>query len=409
MAPPRADARRRSPEAELLVRCARIALEPGAREEILRLAASGLDWEAFIALADDHGLVPLVFDHLSDAAGIVPKPALVELWGRYEAIARRNRGLAKELLAILAALDDAGIPAIPYKGPALAFSIYGDVARRVYGDLDILVRPRDVRRGEEVLQARGYLPEYPLAPDVEAAFLRAPSQHHVVLAGAGKSPVELHWKTDPDFPVERDDDAWWAGLGRAPLDEASVRCFAPRELLLILCLHGSRHWWGSLGWLVDVAEMVRRDARIEWDWIFARARELECERRLALGLHLAERLLGAPLPEAVGRRVAAHPGVAELAHRIEETLFARDAGLNALQGLRMNLSLYERLPQRLAHLANTLVEPSLVEWTRWPLPRALFFLYPALRIMRLARKYSSPRSPAAATPRTPPPPRHSTG
>ena len=409
MAPRSAEARGAGPEAALLLRCARIGLEPGGREEILRLAGSGLDWEAFFALAADHGMVPLAFRHLNDAAQVIPKPVMVELWARYEAIARRNRALAKELLAILAALDAAGIPAIPYKGPALAFSIYGNVAMREYGDLDILVRAQDVLRGKDLLQARGYAPQFPLAPGVEAAFLSAPSQHHVVLAGAGATVVELHWKTDPDFPVERDEDAWWAGLGRARLDEATVRCFADRDLLLVLCLHGSRHWWGSLGWLVDVAEMVRRDARIEWDWIFARARELACARRLALGLHLAERLLGAPLPEAVGRRVAAHPGVAELAHRIEETLFARDAGLNALQGLRMNLSLYERLPQRLAHLANTLVEPSLVEWTRWPLPRALFFLYPALRIMRLARKYSSPRSPAAATPRTPPPPRHSTG
>lgn len=407
MARRHADVRSPSPEAELLVRCARIALGPGEREAIPRLAASGLDWEAFIALADDHGLVPIAFRHLNDVAAAVPKPVLIELWGRYETVARRNRALAAELLAVLAALEAAGIPAIAYKGPALAFSIYGDVTMRVYGDLDILVRAKDVLRGKSVLQARGYVPEYPLEPDVEAAFLRAPSQHHVVLVGAGRIPVELHWKTDPDFPVERGDDAWWAGLGHARLGGASVRCFSERELLLILCLHGSRHWWGSLHWLVDVAEMVRRDARIDWDWIFARAQALACERRLALGLHLAERVLRAPLPEAVGRRVAAHPGVAGLAERIEETLFARDARFNALQRLQMNLRLYERASQRLAHLASTLVEPSLVEWMRWPLPRALFFLYPSLRLTRLAWKYATPRNPAGATPRTPPPPRHS--
>jgi hypothetical protein len=39
------------------------------------------------------------------------------------------------------------------------------------------------------------------------------------------------------------------------------------------------------------------------------------------------------------------------------------------------------------HGINTVLAPSLVEWSRWPLPRALFFLYPALRLMRLTRKY----------------------
>ena len=388
MAPRSADRPFESAEVELLMCCARIVLEPGGRETIQRLAGSGLDWEAFIALAGIHGLLPLVYRHVDTAAAeIVPRPVLVELWGRHERTAQRNRAMTRQLLEILAALEAAGVPAIPYKGPALAFSVYGDVAMREYGDLDILVRAKDLLRGKAVLQAQGYSPEYPLEPAVESAFLRAPSQHHMVLACADRAPVELHWKTDPDFPVELDDDAWWTGLERVGLEQGVVRRVADRELLLILCLHGSRHWWGSLGWLVDVAEMIRQGPQVDWGWILARAKSLGCERRLALGVHLAQRLLGAPLPEAVRRRVAAYPGLAGLASRIEAIMFARNAGFNTLQGLHMNLKLYEHMAQRIAHLANALFEPSLIEWTRWPLPRPLFFLYPPLRLVRLTRKY----------------------
>ena len=73
-------------------------------------------------------------------------------------------------------------------------------------------------------------------------------------------------------------------------------------------------------------------------------------------------------------------------------MFMRNpAPLNALQGLHFNLSLYERASHRVAHVVNTISEPSLVEWMRWPLPRALFFLYPPLRLMRLAVKYGGAR------------------
>ena len=38
-----------------------------------------------------------------------------------------------------------------------------------------------------------------------------------------------------------------------------VPALPDRELLLILCLHGTKHFWSSLGWLVDVAELIRRE------------------------------------------------------------------------------------------------------------------------------------------------------
>jgi hypothetical protein len=388
MALPSAEGAFAGDEAELLLCCARIALTPRERARVIQLAGTGLDWDAVIALAEVHGLLPLLHRHLSEAAArIVPRAVAVELWGRHEATARRNRAMTQELFSILATLDAIGITALPYKGPALAFSLYGDVALREFGDLDILIRARDVLRAKAALQARGYVADYPLAADAETAFLRAPSQYHLVLTGPGDTLVELHWKTDPEFPVERDDDAWWAALEHAPLESGTVQSFAARELLWVLCLHGSKHWWASLGWLVDVAELIRQQPAQDWDWLLSRARRVGCERRLALGLHLAQGLLGAPLPEAVRDTVAAHPGVAKLARRVRETLLSRDAQLDAWQGLGMNLSLYERTPQRFAHLVNTLWAPSLVEWTRWPLPRALFFLYPPLRLLRLTRKH----------------------
>lgn len=390
MAHPSADPRFESAQAEILLRCARAVLDAGSRERIAALVAAGIDWKALLVAAETHGMLPLLHRHLGAApAGEIPRAAQVEMLARHEATARDNRAMADELASVLGALGGAAVAAIAYKGPALAFALYGDIALRDFCDLDILIRPRDVLRAKAALVALGYAPEYPLEAGVEGAFLRAPSQYHLGMHGPRDTVVELHWKTDADFPIERDDDAWWASLAPARLEERTVRAFAARELLLVLCLHGTKHGWERLAWLADVAEIIRQASSVDWDWIFERAAALGCGRRLALGLHLAHVLLDAPLPEAVQRDVETYPGVAAIAREIRARLFTSDNVFReGPRALRFNLALYERKRDRLAHVYNTLLAPSLVEWTRWPLPRALYFLYPPLRLARLALKYS---------------------
>jgi hypothetical protein len=82
------------------------------------------------------------------------------------------------------------------------------------------------------------------------------------------------------------------------------------------------------------------------------------------------------------------PRVERIAHEIRTALFTPANFREGARALRFNLGLYERAGHRAAHVYHTLFAPSLVEWTRWPLPRALYFLYPPLRLARLIAKYS---------------------
>jgi hypothetical protein len=375
-------------EARLLLCCARLSLQRPARERIARLIAAGPDWKRLMAMAHDHGLTPLLHRHLAAFEATVPRWVLLELWGRHEARARLNRAIAAELLELLHWLESAGIVAIPFKGPVLAQALYGDVAMREFGDLDILVRASDLARARAALEAHGYVPRYPLSPAVEAAFLRSRAHHHLVMRHPARTLVELHWRTDAHFPVEAEGEDWWAHRPTEAFMGTRVRAFEARERVLLLCLHGTRHHWSSLGWLVDVAEAVRQDEALDWDWILARAASLGCERRLAVGLHLAAELLGAPLPPRVRRMLAAQARACALAERMVEALHGGDRDApDAWSALRLNLALFETRRERLRHLVDTLLAPSLVEWTRWPLPRGLFFLYLPLRLSRLAGKY----------------------
>ena len=101
MAHPSPDPRFASAQVEILVRCARAAIEPSSRERIGALVAAGIDWKALLVAAETHGMLPLLHRHLGAAlSGGIPRAAQVELLARHEATVRDNRAMANELVQI---------------------------------------------------------------------------------------------------------------------------------------------------------------------------------------------------------------------------------------------------------------------------------------------------------------------
>ncbi|HET7134077.1 MAG TPA: nucleotidyltransferase family protein [Gammaproteobacteria bacterium] len=371
-------------ELRLALACARVRLGPRDDDELQACLDAPIDWDRLLRLAHWHGLRPLLHRHLAGHEN-VPRAAAVQLWAQAEAIARRNRFMRAELGRILALFDSAGIRALAYKGPTLALRAYAELALREFGDLDILVPRAQVQRARDALCAAGYVREYPLEPAIEEAFLDSQAQYHLVVRAPGEGPlVELHWKSDPDYPVERlDDESWWACAGRID----GLPTLADEDLLLVLCIHGSKHSWACLGWLVDVAEVLRSRCDVDWQRFAERALAMGSARRVGAGLRLASDLLGAPLPEPAAA-LARRPDVERILPALRAAMLAVEpAPLSPWQGLRQQWALHGTPTHAIRNIFRSLCLPSLVEWTRWPLPRALFFAYPVLRLGRLSGKY----------------------
>jgi hypothetical protein len=224
--------------------------------------------------------------------------------------------------------------------------------------------------------------------------------------------VELQWRANPELDVPRvGDPAWWRDAPTFECGGGEWIAIAPEEELLALLVHGTKHAWGSLDWLVDVAEVARR-AETPWPALVHLARRHRAVRRAALGLHLAKELLAAPLP-LVAEDLVAEARVDRVAGEITPRLLDAEFRAYGLrEALRLQLALYDTPGQRMrCALSSLRPTPGDWEWVR--LPRGLRWLYWALRPVRLAAKYAftarSPRNPAGATPRTPPPRPRSTG
>jgi hypothetical protein len=307
----------------------------------------------------------------------------------------RNLFLTGELLRVLNALEAREIPAIPYKGPALAASVYGNLALREFHDLDILVHRHDVPKAKEVLASIGYQARYRLTSTQEAAFLR--SQHeHPFVRHDGKSVVELHWGIAERHFFPLDTERLWERLDRIPLGDDTVLNLSSEDMLLILCVHGATHAWERLEWICDVAELIRvRQEDIGWEQLMAQANVLGGERMLLLGLFLAREFLGATLPEKVSQRVRADPKVKALAEQIREQLFREikrpaeflEGYEGATTAFHLYLKLRERLPDKIRYCVRAVTALGGEDWELLPLPRFLFPFYYVLRTIRLTGKY----------------------
>ena len=380
------------PEVQLLLCCGRVRMGADNEARVQMLTQESIDWDYLIRMALRHGMMPLLYWHLSAICPeAVPAPVLDDLKSRFQQNARRNLILAGELRKVLEMLADHQISAIPYKGPMLATFVYGNLALRQFTDLDILVHKSDVLRAKDLLISRGYQPTLQLTRTQETAYLE--SNHEYVLWHERDVLLEVHWAFGPRFfSFAFDPEGVWARAERTSLAGAMVLTLSPEDLLVILCMHHSKDGWDRLEWICGVAELIRRHDRMDWRWVIGQADMLGMRRMLFLGLYLASDVLGAALPEHVLHTVQADRSVRGLARQVRRRLFVErreEQGVFQLSAAQIafHLGVRERARDKLRYSLRLLLSPGVGDQTFLALPPAVSFLYYPLRPLRLAGKW----------------------
>jgi putative nucleotidyltransferase-like protein len=368
-------------ERDLLLSCARTNASPARVRSIV--GETRIDWNYFFLLARRHAVVPLVYRHLKD---LVPAEHLQAFKKHYQENSARNVVLTAELCRLIKLFAGANIDAIPYKGPILSLFAYNDLALRRFVDLDVIVKKRDVARARELLLADDYALAKPLSNEQQKLLLR--TQHNLQFAKDNRQLiVELHWEVAPHlFASTVQGDALWKNLIDFELNGTTVKTFSGDDLLFSLCVHGSRHLWERLAWICDVAELIAR-VNLNWTALLERAAKADSERMFLLGLHLAEKLLDAPLPAEVKRRRDADKRLELLAANIVEHLFNGPEHVPATSReiFKYNLGVRKSLSARARYMVHML-RPTDGDIAARSLPGALTFTYYLMRPFRLLFK-----------------------
>ena len=358
-----------------------------ASERVREIAAGELDWDYLFQLARRHAVLPLLYTGLvQQAPELVPPEHLARLKQHYLENSARNTILTAELRRLITLLAGAGIETIPYKGPVLALFAYDDIALRRFVDLDVIVKKTDVLKARELLIGDGYSPTRSLTLDQQELLLR--SQHNLQFSRDNhRLIVELHWEVAPHlFASTVDADHLWQNLLSLNLNGTQVKTLAAEDLLFSLSVHGSRHLWERLGWICDVAELIRRHT-FNWHALLKRAARADNERMFLLGLHLAERLLEAPLPAEVKQRCESDTRLSSLADNVIEHLFNGPTHVPATspQIFKYNIGVRKTLAARARYLLYAL-RPTDSDLGVRSFPASLSFAYYVTRPFRLLKQ-----------------------
>jgi hypothetical protein len=366
------------------------------REQFRKLFDAPVDWDSLIAAARYHRFIPLLFHSLESIPKTrVPHDVMEEVHQIFEYTVRWNMMVTSELFSLIDQLHERGISSIPFKGPLLAQVLYGDISYRQFDDLDILIQKKDFQKTKEFLIAKGYRPEQLMNPMQESVLLR--TLHHFLFYNnrSGLS-VEIHWEISPGiYSFNLDMAGVWHRAQPVTLSGREVITLSPADLLLILCEHGSRHYWKRLLWIADIARLAEC-TDIDWPLLLRHAREIGSERVLLLGMSLATTLFHAEVPHSVSQRIGNDPEVRTLTDQVLDTLYS---GRGELQDLSKagdtpdsNEELFyirarERSSDRLRYYVRRATTPTREDLNFFVLPDILYPFYPIVRIGRLLRKY----------------------
>jgi hypothetical protein len=366
----------------VLLECASPLFDSERIGELTRSA----DWPRLLVLAEEHGVLGhLAKPLLALNENLVPAEIRRMLLERYRAQLFSTLRMNAELFRLLELFEAKDIPALVVKGPVLAMQAYGDATMRSYGDLDLLIRQRDIRRATESLLAKGYQAAVPLSA-IDAGII--PGQY-LFRKPDPKLFVELHNDfTLRYFPRRLPIEDFFARQIRVRLDAHEAPALAVEDELVLICIHGAKHLWERLIWIADVAALVSRQTSIDWRGATETAKEVGAERMLHTGLRLASDLLHASLPNTVLAAVQADAGAGKLAARVRTWLAAAgNAPPTLIERAAFRLRMRGGAFSAPTYLLRLSLSPTEEDWKQGASETRHGFLAALGRPFRLARKY----------------------
>jgi len=349
-------------EFRLLLACSRIHADRGL---IQSLVGQTKDWEKVIRYAQWHGLTPHLCQKLEEASCHLPSPASELLKSEIRQIARQNLLLTAELLRIMRALVAENIPAIPYKGPVLAATIYDDLTMRSFCDLDILVSEKDKRRALRIMRELGYRAEYNLTPAQEAKYLRSTCEYNF-LHESNQARVEIHWQViPPKFGLTFEFDRLWSRARLLPMGGSQLPVLSAEDALLVLSVHGFKHLWGCWKWVCDVASLLSPPEELDWTYIVREADRIGAMRVVLVAVSLASQLCQSCVPDPIRLRLGRDLAAASIAREIISS-YSLGSSMSRIKALLLMLRAYSGLRHRATYVARSLLDPTMEELIRTP-------------------------------------------
>lgn len=384
-------------ENQLLIACSQTLRSSRQIEEVKGLLGHLPNWDYVLRVAGKNAVFPLLGRNLLQkfemSLPVDVKAVLVEHLHSHQ---QRNIFLTRKLLEIVKLFNSNDISILPFKGPLLAVQAYGDLSARHYVDLDILVQPKHLESAVKLLQGAGYEPISNIGWFNKTNWYLSNKKDIYFRSGDGLVNLELHWKlSGSHFALPFEMNGLWARLEDFNLAGVDLKTLAFDDMIIYLCLHGSRHGWERFGWICDLNELILSREAVDWEQLAKKASDLGCEKVLGLGLYLVHDFFGHRFSFSDWQRIEGDPMLQSCAGKIRAQLFTEShvvMGLGDRYAYHLKLK-EDRWDKWKLHLhyilwyLRIIFTPRTVDTNIFKFPRVLEPLYYLMRPLRLFYSY----------------------
>lgn len=380
-----------SPELRVLLACARTVVD-GSRVDEFRLALAACPDAGRLV---EEAVAQVMLGHLHRMATVEPEtagPVLGDrLAGLQRASAHRCLRQTGHLLRLLESLRAAGVDAMPYKGPAWAARLYGDVTLRSWVDLDILMAYEQVAAARDVLLAGGYVDGSPYAQEILRR-KRGGWGEIPLTAPASDVHVELHWEITAGFSGRSlRPEAVFGRAGKLRLLEREVTTPCSADCLVMSCINGAKDRWNTVEALLGLATQVSVISSQECLQALDIAREAGCLRRVVASLAHVCGVFDMAVPAAVTEALDRDRTARSLVRSLDPGSLAPGSSGGPRRELTAKFWRFATEDSEAAaiwHGAVRFFLPGPEDWAWLSLPAWAGWLYYVLRPFRLAVKWT---------------------
>jgi hypothetical protein len=206
-----------------------------------------------------------------------------------------------EFFEIKNLLDEAHIPAIPFKGFWLAHSLYGNLGARESVDIDLMIDAADLPRIQNLMWEKGYITEEFFAKYDNAHLLRNYCEYNFDFHENGfrKFHFEFHWRIhNAVYGMNITLGQLRDQIMKESIQNRELSAFTPSaNLLLMIMHHGGKDQFSHLKQILDIALALKQGENLDWKWLLNIAKQYHIEKLLYIGIGLAARLTGIAIPD----------------------------------------------------------------------------------------------------------------
>jgi len=374
-----------STDIELIIEACKNEQNPKRVKELMRLVK---EWDAFIDLAYAHGVFPLVYKTLKNYAELIPQDILHSMKMSNMQIVKENMLMSAELIKVMKLLEQNGIKAIAFKGPTLAQLAYGDIALRQYSDLDILIQYKDIEKTTKILKNNFYTPIHILENYQQEKL------EHVVHDMAFQNIknnvlLECHWVlSSGEFHI---DMTKWNDLHQPTfqtIQKTKISTLANEKLMVYLCVHGYKHMWERIEWLVDIIKLDL-NSNINWHETLSLANDIQAKRILLSSLYLCDKLLNMQLSQDIKQEIDKDKKLKNISHlmlkKITKSYNTTTISTHSKHISIIQFYMLQTTRNRLLYIL-TLFQPTEQDYKIIKLPKYLSFLYYFIRPINILIK-----------------------